>query len=219
WGSTWINTPDGPRLIVDEDVPAAMAGDPERQLTGPIERLADRPMPPRGGDQEQEAPAAGTQQVAADGAGLPGGLVPVVDPVVADPEAQGPLELPALVQEGRESVEVPISGQGPAHLAGQVAHLAKHPHAVARTVGLPLEDLIGIPGLPRVDQECSLLQLGQGLRPTGHRLDVHGLVAVEADVVDPAIRRRVLVLAADGFFERVDLDPAGLLGQELRADD
>src|SRR3954447_8480865 len=41
------------QLIVDEDVPAAVASDPERQLVGPPQGLADGPMPPRRRDQEQ----------------------------------------------------------------------------------------------------------------------------------------------------------------------
>ena len=64
---------------MDEDIPAAVPGDPERQLARPTQRLADRPVPPGRGDQEEEAAAAGPQELAARGARLPGGLVPLVD--------------------------------------------------------------------------------------------------------------------------------------------
>ena len=42
---------------------------------------------------------------------------------------------------------------------------------------------------------------------------------IEADVIDAAKRRCVLVLAADRLVQDVDLDPAGLFGQQPRADD
>jgi hypothetical protein len=80
---------------------------------------------------------------------------------------------------------------------------------------LPLQDPVGVTRLAGVKQQGALLQLGQGFGPTGERLDVNGVVTVEADVIDSAESRRVLVLAADRLLEQVNLDPAGLLGQEL----
>src|SRR5262245_46429911 len=84
------------RSGLDEDIPAAVAGDAEGQLAGPAQGLADGAMPPGRGDQQQEAAAAGPQQLAPGGAGPPRRLVPLVERPVADPEAQRPLQLPAL---------------------------------------------------------------------------------------------------------------------------
>ena len=109
-----------------------MAGDPERQLAGPPQGLADRPMPPGWSDQEQEAAAAGPQELAADGAGPARRLVPLIDLVVADPAPERPLQLPPLVQQGREPVQVPFAGQSMPHLVGQVPHRTEHIQAVRR---------------------------------------------------------------------------------------
>ena len=124
-------------------------------------------------------------------------VVPLVDLVVADPAAQRSLQLPPLVQQVREPVEVPLAGQGVPHLVGQVAHRAEHVHAVHRRVGLPLQDRVGVSRLAGVEQEDPLLQFRQRLGPAGDRLDVDRVVRVEPDVVQPAEGRRVLVLAAD----------------------
>ena len=216
-GMAWF--PAGPCLVLDEDVPAAMAGDPERELPRPIQRLADGPMSPGRSHQEEKSAPAGPQELTSRGTRLAGGLVPLVNLIAADPEAQRPLELPTLVQKGRESIEVAVAGQRRPHFADQIAHLPEHVHPLGGPIRLPLENLIGIAGLTGVDQERALLKLGQGLRPAGHRLDVHRVVAIEADVVDAAKGRRVLILAADRFFQDVDLDAAGLFGQERGAND
>ena len=73
--------------------------------------LADRAMPPGGGHQQEEAAAAGPQQLTAGGARCAGRLVPLVDRLGADPEAERPLQLPAGVQQRREMVEVAVTGQ------------------------------------------------------------------------------------------------------------
>ena len=85
--------------------------------------------------------------------------------------------------------------------------------------GLPLEDLVGVAGLAGVDQKHALLELFQRLGTTRDRLDVDGLIRVEPDVIQTAERRRVLVLPADRLAEHLELDLAGLLGQERRAHD
>src|SRR4051812_28008281 len=93
---------------LDEDVPAAVPRDAERQLARAPQRLADRPMPPGGRDQQEEAAAAGPQQLAPQRAVAAGRLVPLVDPPEADPEPERPLHLPAVVQQRREAVEVAV---------------------------------------------------------------------------------------------------------------
>ena len=118
-----------------------------------------------------------------------------------------------------EGVEVAVAGERLAHLVGQVAHLPEHGHPVGGPVRLLLEDLVGVAGLAGVEQERPPLQLVEGLGLARDRLDVHRVVGVEPDVVQAAEDRRVLVLAADRLLEDVDLDPAGLLGQVLAADD
>ena len=55
---------------MNEDIPAAVSGDPERELARTVEDLANRAVPPRRSDQEQESPAAGAQQLASDSADL-----------------------------------------------------------------------------------------------------------------------------------------------------
>ena len=67
---------------MDEDEPAAVPGNSERQLAGSPEGLADRPMPPGRGNQQQEAAAASPQELTAQGACPPRRLVPIVDLVV-----------------------------------------------------------------------------------------------------------------------------------------
>ena len=71
---------------------------------------------------------------------------------------------------------------------------------------LLLQDLVGVTRLARIEQQRTLLELGQGLGPARHRLDVHRVIGVEADVVESAEDRGVLVLAADRLLEDVDLD-------------
>src|SRR4051794_31681815 len=93
--------PSASLSILDEDVPAAVPRDPERQLARPPQRLADRPVPPGGGHQEQETAPTGSQQLAALSTVAPGGLVPLVDLREADAEAERPLEFPARVQQVR----------------------------------------------------------------------------------------------------------------------
>ena len=80
-------------------------------------------------------------------------------------------------------------------------------------LGLPFEDLIRVPSLARIDKERALLQLSQRLGAAWDRLDLHGFVAVEANVIDPAVCRSVLILAADRLLQDVDLDSTCLFGQ------
>src|SRR5208337_4183621 len=82
----------GSLLVLDEDIPAAVTGDPERQLAGPPQGFSDSPMPPGRRDQQQEATSAGPQELAPSRAGSPRRLVPLVDPIVTDPAAKGSLQ-------------------------------------------------------------------------------------------------------------------------------
>src|SRR2546423_14133165 len=66
--------------VLDEDVPAPVPRDPERQLARPPQRLADRPVPPGGGHQQEEAAPAGPQALPPHGTTAPGGPPPLVDP-------------------------------------------------------------------------------------------------------------------------------------------
>src|SRR5437763_12919505 len=129
-----------------------MAGDSERELPRPIQRLADGPMSPGRSHQEEKSPPASSQELTSRGTRLAGGLVPLVDLIAADPKAQRPLELPTLVQKGRESIEVAVAGQRRPHFINLIAHLPEHVHPLGGPVRLPLENLIGIAGLPGVDQ-------------------------------------------------------------------
>src|SRR5271166_2955981 len=88
-GMVWILAQDL-SSIVDEDIPTAMSSDTEWKLSGAIQRFANCPVPPRRSDQEQEASTAGAEQFAANGARFTGCLIPLVDLIVADPEAQRP---------------------------------------------------------------------------------------------------------------------------------
>jgi hypothetical protein len=97
-------------LVVDEYIPAAMSSNTEWKLSRAIQRFADCPVPPRRSDQEQEASTAGAEQFAADGARFTGCLIPLVDLIVADPEAQRPLQLPSFVEQRCEFVEVSFTG-------------------------------------------------------------------------------------------------------------
>src|SRR5512135_380080 len=153
----------GRRSGLDEDVPAAVPGEPEGELARPPQGLADRAMPPGGGHQQEEAAAAGPQQLAAGGAVAPGRLVPLVDPREADPEAERSLQLPTGVQQRGEMVEVAGTGQRRAHLVGQVAHLEEYPAAGGGLVRLLLEDPVGAARLARVEQQAPALQLVEGL--------------------------------------------------------
>jgi hypothetical protein len=75
---------------MEEDIPAAVAGDPERQLAGPPEHLADSPMPPARSDQKQKASAAGPEELAAGCSGAAGRLVPLINVVVANAASERP---------------------------------------------------------------------------------------------------------------------------------
>jgi hypothetical protein len=172
-----------------------------------------------GAIKRRNPPPAGSQELTSRGTRLAGGLVPLVNLIAADPEAQRPLELPTLVQKRRELIKVAVAGQRRPHFTNLIAHLPKHVHPLGGPIRLPLENLIGIAGLTGVDQERALLKLGQCFHPTRHRLNVHRVVAIEADVIDAAKGCRVLILAADRFFQDVDLDATGLFGQERGADD
>ena len=52
---------------MDEDEAAAVSGDSEWQLAGSPQGLANRPMPPSRGNQQQKTAAAGPQELTAQG--------------------------------------------------------------------------------------------------------------------------------------------------------
>ena len=115
---------------MDEDEAAAVSRDSERKLAGSAEGFADRPMPPSRGNQQQKAAAAGPQELAAQGTSPACCFVPLVDLVVTDSTAERSLQCPTLMQQGRKSVQVPLTAQGIPHLVGQVPHRSEHVHAV-----------------------------------------------------------------------------------------
>ena len=82
-----MGSPPGLASVLDEDVPAAVPGDPEGELARPS---GPRGWPggARGGHQEEEASPAGAQQLASRGPRLTGRLVQVVDAFRADPVAE-----------------------------------------------------------------------------------------------------------------------------------
>jgi hypothetical protein len=85
-------------LVVDEDEAAAVSSDSEWKLVGSPEGFSDRPMPPGRGNQQQEAAAAGSQELTAQGAGPSRCAVPLVDLVVTDSTAKRSLPCPTLMQ-------------------------------------------------------------------------------------------------------------------------
>src|SRR5687767_4164699 len=145
--------------IADEDDAAAEAVYLEGELAGVAEGFADGGVAVGGGHEEDEAAAAGAEELAADGAGLSGGVVPGVDALVADAEAEGALQLPALVEELAEGVEVAAAGDRVAHGVGEVAHAPQDRHLVARAVALLLEDDVGVALRVRVEHEHLALEL------------------------------------------------------------
>jgi hypothetical protein len=84
---------------------------------------------------------------------------------------------------------------------------------------LLLEDAVGVALLLGVEQHHAAAQFLHRLRRAGTGSTSTRLVRIEADVVQAAEGRGVLVLLADGLAQHLDLDPAGLLGQVLGADD
>ena len=67
-----------------------------------------------------------------------------------------------------------------------------------------------------IEHGASYRQTGQDLRRADDLLHLHRVVGVEADEVEAAEGRGVLVLLADRLAAAVDLDVAGLAGRRAR---
>ena len=57
------------------------------------------------------------------------------------------------MQQPGEPLEIARTAQDVPHLAGQVAQRAEYVDVLAGDGRLPLEDAVGVPGLPGVDQK------------------------------------------------------------------
>jgi hypothetical protein len=124
-----------------------------------------------------------------------------------------------LMPKPSERIQATAAAECQAHLVRQVAHGAQHRHAVLGALALALQDAIGVALLLGVNQHHATAQFLHRLGTDRHRFDVDAVVGIEADVVQAAKGRRVLVLLANRLSEHIDLDAAGLLGEVLRADD
>lgn len=62
---------------------------------------------------------------------------------------------------------------------------------------------------PRVKNQQIALQCADGLVGQPYLLSLHAFIAVETKVIDPAVRRRVLILLANGRLQYIDFDLAG----------
>ena len=91
--------------------------------------------------------------------------------------------------------------------------------AVGGAGRLSLENDVGVSLLPRVEEEDPALKLANELGPYHDRFDIHRVVGVEAQIVDPAECRCVLILATDGLFENVDFYVASFAGKLLASDE
>ena len=115
-------------------------------------------------------------------------LVPLVDPRGADPEAEqaprAPSRCAAARRNGRGRRHQPALGMVAARAFGGVAPVVGLPFDCRSRIWLRL-------GLTRVEWKGSLLQLGQCFGPAGERLDVHGVVGVEADVICGSGKRNI----------------------------
>jgi len=167
----------------------------------------------------QEAARARAQEFATCGASGPGFRVPIVNDVGRDALCEALLEQPAFVDDFAKRCD-PVVLKLLAEFVRQFDHLARHVLLLLLSGQrglLALEDDRGAAGDAGVEHECVRLQLLERLPPTDDGLDEHGVIRVELDEVQPAERRGVLVLSADGFAAAVDFDFAGFAGQLLRA--
>src|SRR5215211_3227444 len=206
--ATWLRPRAEPHAAVGVDV--------EGQLRGPRFRHRAARLVELGREDEQEAAAARADQHHAAGAGVLGPPAKRLDLVGHCAGCPGPLDLPLLVHELAQPLQVallerPASRPGEPLGPGQVAlHLGI---ARERPLHLVREHVRGRALLAGVEQQEPVAHGFPDLLRKLQAADVDAVVAVERVGAQAPVRGRVLVLLADAALELVDLDRAGGLGQ------
>ena len=156
----------------------------------------------------QKAAAAGAQQLAALRTGVHGRLIGLVDERVGDPVGHLLLDVPRLVEHRSHRIE--ISGAKiQIGRFGQTNH-RRHPVGFLSGYG----DLGGLllqhrrcgSGQPRIEEQQARFKIGKNGRRTQNFPDLDRVVGMEADEIEAAIGRCVLVLLANRLPAPVDLD-------------
>ncbi len=171
------------------------------------------------GVEEQEAAAARADQLAADRAVVERELVPAVDLGVGHQARALLLELPVLVHEAAERVELAGLDRLEALVAElfDVVQVVDHRAIVlAALVVLLLQHLRRRPVEARRHHHQAVLEQVQRVVARLDRPRAHRVVLVELEHRRAAERRDVLVLLADRLLQQIDLDVAGHLGQLAR---
>ena len=164
-------------------------------------------------EEQEEAAAARTGDLAADGSGPAGGLVHGVNGGRADAAAEGTLELPAFVEETAEVGEIAAGSQDAQAFVHHRGHFRELLALAGDVLELLGDDFGGDAGEAGEEKEEGVLELLQALGGNGNRLDGDGVVGGEADVVEAAEGGGDLVLGADAVAAEVALDVDGLLGE------
>src|SRR5271165_992495 len=175
-----------------------------------LEAFADLVAPRERREDQQEAAAASSQQLAADGARALRDVVELVDRRARDARREALLKVPCAVEDLAELDEAVLQ-QRAFKIQGERFELGQAVHDVGNArddvIGLLAQDARRHAGHPRVAEQQMAVELVERILADAQGVDEHAL-AREFDEVEPAERRRILILhpALDievGPFDRV----------------
>jgi len=163
--------------------------------------------------QQQESPAAGPGELAAEGAGAAGRLIHGIDLGGADPGAERALDPPAFVQEAAEVGQVAPCGQDAQAFFHHAGHFRQFRFLPGNVLELLGDDVGGYPGETGEEQQQGILEFRQAVGGQGYGLDHDGVVGGKADAIQAAESGRHLVLRANAVAAALALDVDGLFRQ------
>jgi hypothetical protein len=169
--------------------------------------------------EHQKAPAAGTDEFAAEGAILHREAIPFIDPVVAHARRAGALAEPMLVHEGRKPRRVAALQAIQAAVAQLFRAVQVLDHRRIRLLAprfLVLQNLRGRARVAGEKQQQVVLEVMNRILAECRLAGFHAAVLVESERRDPAIRGDELVLLADRLAQPPDFNLASLLRQLVR---
>src|SRR5262249_42660912 len=201
---------------VNENYVAALGREAKWRLPQRMKRAANGVVARRRCKEHEKSAASGAQQLAALCAGVDGSLISLVDDPVGDATGHLPLRLPSHVQHFSERLNIPRtkvleSGFGQTnHLAHGIRFRAGRCHLG----GLLLQQSRRRSGHPGIKEDQACLQVGNDVRRANDLLHFDRFVRMEANEVEAAIGRSVLVLLSDRLAATFYFDLA-TFGREL----
>src|ERR1700680_393094 len=161
---------------------------------------------------EQETAAARPQQLSAGGSTVPREAIISLDDRIGDSARKTGLEHPALMKDLAQRRYI-----SPFERAAKLPRQLDHAHdplefpAVTHVPALFGKDRAGRTVAPDIEKHQVALEVRSSLLRTFQRLHGDAAVFAEADVVQPAVGCRVLVLLADALPYAINLNPTGLV--------